>query len=283
MQLKWGQKIFVILLFSILSCNNNTEKKFTEPADSLLQSRDSATAFAGACYESFFKGLSVFPDSNAAYLLIDSSRRITLTQYFRDEFMSPVSSYGLKDIDSDGVRELIIYNNTGGAHCCDEFSIFARASTTEYLFKSRLMGDVCIDPADNIFTFSFNESLGYFFSCYACQFPDSVPGFRSMRALSLVYKNGKLMVKPYTAEDEKQNLDNLKVLHDHGFEKLEGMIDNGWRKEFAINTVLWHFNHGKDWTTTKKLFDEFYRFPDRKKVWNELYRTIIETSRENTF
>jgi hypothetical protein len=61
------------------------------------------------------------------------------------------------------------------------------------------------------------------------------------------------------------------------------MMDNGWRKEFAMNLAVWHYNHGKDWDGTKKLFDQYYVFEDADKVWNEFYHTLKESEKENSF
>jgi hypothetical protein len=283
MLFKPGWVYAAVISLILISCNQNPRNRFDSPEDSLQFQTDSLTDIAGACQGSFFRDLERFEDSSSAYLIVDSNKRITLTQFFRDEFMSPVSSYGLKDLDEDGAEELIVYNNTGGAHCCDEFSIFSAVSENEYMFKSRLMGDVCITPETNAFTFSFNEPMGYFFSCYACNFSDSSSSFRTMRALRMRYAKGKLEVIPYSKQEEVQNLRNFEVLTNSGYKKLNGLMDDGWRKEYAVNTAIWHFNHGKNWTTTKTLFDKYYQYPDHKQVWDELYQTILATSHENTF
>jgi hypothetical protein len=255
-------------------------------SDSMQFDQDSpdSTFVIKSCYENFFNGLPHFRDSGSAVLILGDGTRTSLTQFFKDEFMSPVSEYGIKDLDRDGLNELIVFNNTGGAHCCDEYHIFHQRREDEFELKAHIMGgQTCIDPSTNAFNFSFTENLGYFFACYACEFEDSTGAFKPMRDISLVYSNGALEVTPYDSIAEKQNLFNLEVLQNHGFEDLEGMMDNGWRKEFAMNFAVWHFNHGKNWNNTRQLFRKYYNFSDSLKVWQEFFTTLTESARENTF
>lgn len=268
-------------------CKNNAGKEGNSTTDSLQASKDaedSSKLIYASCYDNFFSPLPKFKDSSSAYLLLNDGKRITLTQFFKDEFMSEISQYGRKDMDNDGVEELIVFNNTGGAHCCDEYYIFSQRHTNEYEFKAHLMGgETCINASDNIFTYSFGETFGYFFTCYACEFKDSSGVFNSVREIQLKYAGGKLEVIPYDSAAEKQNLINLEILQKHGYEKVEDLMDSGWRKEFAINLAVWHFNHSKDWNQTKALFSKYYNFEDAEKVWKEFYAILFDSTKENTF
>lgn len=282
----------IILLFFVFSiaagCNNNVKKN---PGGSMYDSsqagrvdEDSTKLAYTDCYEIFFKALPKFKDSMSASLILQNGKRITLTRFFKDEFMSQVSEYGKKDLDGDGKEELIVFNNTGGAHCCDEYYIFSQKKDNEFQFKAHLMGgETCIDATDNTFTYSFSETFGYFFTCYACEFNDSTGTFHALREVQLKYDSGKLQVIPYNSADEKQNLTNLEILQNHGFEKVEGLMDSGWRKEFAMNLAVWHYNHNKDLKQTKALFDRYYNFQDAVKVWKEFYSSLQDFGKENTF
>lgn len=279
--------LFSFIFFISSGCNNKSVKS---PADKILDSLEAASGVDSTkpgyvdCYENFFQSLPKFSDSLSAYLLLQNGKRVTLTHFFKEEFMSQVSEYGKKDMDGDGIEELIIFNNTGGAHCCDEYYIFGHKKENEFEFKAHLMGgETCIDAITNVFTYSFGETFGYFFTCYACEFEDSSGTFNAMREIQLKYAGGKLQVIPYDSEDEKQNLANLQVLQKHGFEKIDGLMDSGWRKEIAMNLAVWHYNHHKAWNQTKALFDKYYNFEDAAKVWKEFYNTVNDFSKENTF
>jgi hypothetical protein len=280
--------IIVVLVgfFVNPGCNNNAEKQVSEK-DTIRNAKKlptpDSTDYEG-CYEEFFKRLPRFSDSGSAYLVWKNGKRKSLTQFFKDEFMSPVSQYGKKDLDGDGISELIIFNYTGGAHCCDEYYFFRQKSGQDFEFKAHLMGgQACIDAASNLITYSFSELLGYFYSCYACSFNDSSGNFKTMREIQLKYTGPKLEIVPYDKNAEQQNLKNLDVLQKNGFEKIEETMDNGWRKEIAMNLAIWHFNHNKNWKQTKLLFNKYYKFPDASKVWKEFHRTLAESEKENSF
>lgn len=273
--------------FLITGCNNNTNRQVVEVRKDSVHNKkaaDTDTTNYYSCYENFFKELPRFNDSSSAYLVWNTGKRKSLTQFFKDEFMSPVSQYGKKDIDGDGVAELIIFNYTGGAHCCDEYYIFHQNNEREFEYKAHIMGgQACIEAATNTISYSFSETFGYFFSCYACEFSDSSGIFKTMREIQLKYAGSKLQVITYDSSSAKQNIINLQLLKNHGYEKVEGLMDNGWRKEFATNLAIWHYNHNKNWKQTKKLFDSYYTFKDAPKVWKEFHRTIIEAAKENSF
>lgn len=275
--------ILVSLFFT--DCNN-IDNAATAGAGSSGTDKDTVLSEEAAyanCYENFFKGLPTWKDSATASLQLQNGQRVSAGQFFADEFMGPSSRYGEKDLDGDGTTELIFYNNTGGAHCCDDYTIFQKQSNTDYEFRAHLTGSACIDAATSQFSFSFNEMLGYFFGCYACGFEDSTTTFRTLREIVLKYNGGKLDPVPYDAAAEKQNITNLEVLQKHGFEKLEDMMDNGWRKEFAMNIAVWHYNHGKDWPATENLFRRYYNFADTEKIWNEFHTVLSEAGKDNTF
>lgn len=289
--MRLGRLIIILLVidcFLMAACNDNDSGKkmagVARDTSSLIKPPDVDTTSFDSCFEDFFKGLPRFSDSLSAYLVWQNGKRKTLTQFFKDEFMSPVSQYGKKDIDGDGITELVIFNYTGGAHCCDEYFIFSQKNENEFEYKAHIMGgQACIDPATNTITYSFSESLGYFFSCYACGISDSTGKFKTMREIQLKFADSKLQVVNYDTAAARQNITNLEILQQHGFEKIVGLMDNGWRKEFAINFAIWYYNHGKEWKQTKRLFDKYYTFKDADKVWKEFYRTMKEIAKENSF
>ena len=272
-----------LALIALSGCHNTDTRSAASDATTAKDSLSTEPMAYENCYQNFFKGLPTFKDSASASLQLQNGQQVSMTRFFRDEFMSQNSEYGEKDLDGDGTIELILYNNTGGAHCCDEYYIFQRTGDRNFAFRSRITGSACVDASTNLFSFSFSEMLGYFFGCYACRFNDSTGAFKSLQEIALKYNKDHLEVVPYEAGAEKQNLANLETLQKHGYEKMEDLMDNGWRKDYAMNFAVWHYNHGKNWNSTRQLFRKYYTFPDAQKIWDEFQTTLTEAEKDNTF
>ena len=192
--------------------------------------------------------------------------------------------YGLIDLDQDGKKELVISNNTGGAHCCDELYFFKNTGPNKYQFAARTFaGDVCISDR-NEFVYYFNQHLGYFFTCFACSYQDTTDGAPvELRGILLEYKKGKLAIIPGDQELRSIINDNLGKLGEQPYIKLENATaqDEGLRKEFAMNLAVFYYSYGKNIAETQKLFNKYYKFPDAAKVWAEFLKqlqTIRKTS-----
>lgn len=277
------------VIATLISCNNNADKK-ADDNDSLKAAEDSTSKGSDSlvyvdCYEKFFQNMQRPADSATVMLTPRNGGKVKLKDFLANDLAGKYARWGLKSIDNDTIPELVMYNYTGGAHCCDEIYVFSK-DNSGYTYKARLFGGfVCIDAATNIFTYSLNETLGYFFSCYACGFSDSTKGFKTIREIELRYVNGKFEIQPYDAATEKQLIRNLEILNEHGYEDMQdgGLMDSGWRKEFAMNLAVWHYNHGKNWDETKKIFDKYYNFKDAVKVWKEFYTILKDADKENSF
>jgi len=280
----------LICCLIICSCNNNKDQQEKKGnVDSTVSNTDTTTAeedqstLLPDCKQAFFNSLTKTDTANLR-LQYKKGPAMAWYRFQKEELMSDSIRWGLKSIDDDEKPELIIWNYTGGAHCCEEIYVFSR-DQNRFTVEAKLFGGfICIDPATNVFTFSFNGTLGYFFGCYACSFEDSTGKLKSVREIDLKYQDGRFHVVPYNSDVENQIMTNLQVLKTHGFEDVdEGIMDNGWRKEFAMNLAVWHFNHGKNWVATRKLFDRYYPFKDAKKVWREFYTTLVDAEQENSF
>ncbi len=279
--------LYFLILLSVVACNDNGKQQVpvidstTLQMDSIAKAPDSLVY--ADCYEKFFQGLQTLNDSAHVVLTLRNGKKVKFAHFAANDMGGKYARYGIKSLDGDTIPELIMYNYTGGAHCCDELYIFGREKEG-YVYKSRLFGGfVCIDPATNVFTFSLNETLGYFFSCYACGFSDSTTDFKTIREIELQYAGGRLQLKRYDSATEKQLFRNLEVLKKHGYQEIEGeLMDNGWRKEFAMNFAVWHYNNGKNWNSTKTIFDKYYSFPDSVSVWKEFYTSLRDTEKESS-
>lgn len=281
---------FSLLLGQLISfCGNNQTVKSASPADTTkaagtnAENTDDTSAYLD-CNERFFSIASNLSDTTGLKLKLKNNHEVGWGQFVNDELMSNQVRWAVKNFDNDVTDELVVSNFTGGAHCCDEIYVFEKEGN-HYLQRAKLFGGfICIDAASNVVTFSFNEALAYFFACYACGFADSSGQFKTIREIELKYDNGRFVVMPYHPDTEKQLMQNLALLSKHKYEDMEeGLMDSGWRKEFAMNLAVWHYNHNKNWTATKALFDRYYTFKDAGRVWKEFRHTLEELHKENDF
>jgi hypothetical protein len=196
------------------------------------------------------------------------------------------SDHVLADLDKDGTKELVIANYTGGAHCCDEIYIFKNTGPNRYQHAVKLFAGNTTITANNEFVYDFYEQFGYFFTCYACSFPDtSDAGPIGIHNIFLKYMKGKMKVVPGDKELRSIIMDNLGKLGELPYEKLPdaSSFDNGQRKEFAINLAVFHFSYGKNILETQKLFNKFYKYPDAKKVWTAFVNQLQFMKKDNDF
>jgi hypothetical protein len=223
---------------------------------------------------------------NKTTLLTITGKTIRLANFLKTTDIGEQTQCRLFDLDSDGKKELVTYSNTGGAHCCDELYFWKNIGLNKYQYAGKTYaGDVCI-TARNEFQFYFDEQFGYFFTCYACAYEDTTQaGPIPIHNIVLKYWKGKLVVLPGDQELKSQITDNLEKLHEQPYEKLESdsYLDNGLRKEFAMNLAVFYFSFGRNILETKKIFDEYYTFPDAKKVWGAFAVQIRDIRRDNNF
>jgi hypothetical protein len=103
--------------------------------------------------------------------------------------------------------------------------------------------------------------------------------------VKLAYRGGKMVVLPGDQELRSTLYDNLAILSEQPYVELENdsSQDDGLRKEFALNLVVYHYSFGQNLAATKKLFDKYYKFPDAKKVWQEFTSTLNFIKKNNDF
>jgi hypothetical protein len=261
------------ILFSLLSQarNNFLQQDTSEVED---------------CFEKFFDKAEKLPSPDKTIVITKVGKAQTVSAYMKNGEMGEESKHGLVDLDNDGKKELVIYNYSGGAHCCDQFFFFKNIAPDNYQLTAKTFaGNVCIGDKNEI-TFGFYEQFGYFFTCYACAYEntsDIAP--RSVSEIKLKYNKGKLSVIPGDKELRSTINDNLAKLGEQPYQKLSNEIDqdNGLRKEVAFNLANFYYSFGKNITETKKLFDKYYKFPDAKKVWAEFFGILNGIKKDNSF
>lgn len=256
----------------------------------VLQARDNFlqqdTSEVEDCFEKFFDKAEKLPSPDKTIVIPKPGKTQTVSAYLKNEEMGQESMHGLVDLDNDGKKELVIYNYSGGAHCCDQFFFFKNIAPDKYQLTAKTFaGNVCINDNKEI-VFDFYEQFGYFFTCYACAYEntsDVAP--RPVSEIKIRYNKGKLSVIPGDKELRSTIYDNLGKLSEQPYQKLSNDIDqdNGLRKEVAFNLASYYYSFGKNITETKRLFDKYYKFPDAKKVWTEFFRILNGIKQGSSF
>lgn len=232
----------------------------------------------------FFQKGEKTPTASKVSVVTKAGKTINLASYLKN--LGENADHVLADMDSDGKKELLVYNFTGGAHCCDEIYIFKNIGPNKYQQVSHLFaGNTAIIPGKDLI-YSFYEQFGYFFTCYACSYPDTtdeapVP----LHSIMLRYNRGKLQLVPPDKELRSVINDNLGKLGEQPYEKLEdaSSFDNGLRKEVALNLAVFYYSFGRNLIETQKLFNKFYKFPDAKKVWSAFVSDLMAIKKQSDF
>jgi len=194
--------------------------------------------------------------------------------------------YTFADLNNDNKKELVISNFTGGAHCCDEIYIYKNTAPNKYQYAAKMFGGHTVITPKREFEFSFDESFGYFFTCYACGYADtSDTGPIPLRRITLRYNKEKLTVVPGDKELKNTINDNLEKLGLLPFGKLDDELamDEGHRKEVAMNLAVFYYSFGRNLPETQKLFNKYYRYPDAVKVWAAFTKSLLYIKKDNDF
>lgn len=241
--------------------------------------------------EVFFSRCDTVADQAKTTLIKKNGKTVSLQYALRgedDDISGIGQQYGLKDMDGDGIKELVLFNFTGGAHCCDELYVFKYVSPRKYRYAVKTFaGDVNITPQNEIM-YHFYEQYGYFFTCFACQYEDTTDTAPiPVRSILLRYDKGKLKVIPGDTELKNTINDNLGKLREQPYQEVVNTedinFDDGLRKEFALNLAVYYFSFGKNINNTKALFDKYYTFPDAKEVWKEFREILKGIESDNDF
>ena len=271
-----------LLVIFFLSC-------FSASANNYFQQQDTTDVWQD-CFDKFFEKAEPVPHTEKVMLVLKNLKTVSLKNFLAsgngDTSMGSPPKQGFADLDNDGKKELVLYDYTGGAHCCDEFFIFKNIAPNKYQYVNKTFaGDVCINDK-NEFMYDFHQQYGYFFTCFACEYEDSSDaGPQPVSGITLKYAKGKLSVVPGDQQLKSTITDNLSKLKEQPYQKLqdEADQDNGLRKEFALNLVVYYYSFGKNLVAVQQLFNKYYRFPDAKKVWTEFVSLLNGIKKENDF
>lgn len=275
----------VVLLFFLVvtfackqqSSSNKTAAANTVDTSSLPSSENASDPLDQRnCFAWFFKEAPVVEDSNSLFVALPGFPRISLKQMIRDELFNNVRVV-LQDLDSNGSNELVIYNYSGGAHCCDEFFVLAPDATGTYSIQTKLFGGNTCISRNYEFSYNLYEGLGYFYACYACIYTDSAKGLMLPPPIQYRYESGRFLLSGDTAATAAAALKNLNLLRKVPIKQLQNNEDGGLRKMIAINLATLHFLRNSNWDATRALFDRFYvNKNDANEVWQQFRKTLID-------
>lgn len=238
------------------------------------------------CYETFFKSSTPVKNKSSVKLVLENGKETTLSAFIKSNSVEgPLEGVGmhvgLKDLDGDKKKELVTWNFTGGAHCCDEFYFFKNTGPNKYSYTAKLFaGNTCVDGQNN-FAFDLLETFGYFFTCFACglekEDKNGKPtGLEYIANVNLRYANGKMVVVPGDEVVKQKITKNLQYIKKLGWDGgvKEDDFDDGRRKELAINLAVYYFSFGQNLTNTRQLFSAYYPFKDATKVWKAFAESL---------
>jgi hypothetical protein len=284
-----GGFLFTIVTVSFITINGfaqdtTLKRKVTVVKDTTIFITSDTTISESNCREDFFASGNKISNPSKTMLVTKTKQTVSVNSFMKTLAMAP--DHVLADLDKDGKKELIITHFTGGAHCCDELFVFRNVAPNkyQYVFKT-FAGNVCVNEKDQ-FVFDFYEQFGYFFTCYACAYADETEAApMPVSNIALRYNKNKVSVVPGDKELRSRIRDNLAKLGEQPYEKLEDDVaqDNGLRKAFALNLAVFYYSFGRNMAETKKLFDQYYKYPDAKKVWSEFARILNWVKKENDF
>jgi hypothetical protein len=259
-----------------------------DPRDTLkMYQRDSAVVPETEATVNFFQNSEKIPGNLwGKTMLVSKAKKTTRLSAVLSNKDMLYSEHGLADLDNDGKKELLINRFTGGAHCCDEILIYKNTAANKYQEVSRLYAGHTIITPQNEFLYGLHENFGYFFTCYACSYADtSDEAPIDVSRLTLRYQNGRMMVVQTDNELKSIINDNLGKLGEQPYKKPEDVVimDDGIRKEFALNLAAYYFNFGKNLVVTQQLFKKYYKYPDATKVWAAFSRQLADIRAKNGF
>jgi hypothetical protein len=266
---------FFLLLLSVVSGFTASAQ---EPADTAVVPETDPTIL-------FFQQGEKVSDPAKTLLITKARKTVSLKKFIETE-LSDYADHVLADLDNDGKKELLLYDFTGGAHCCDEVYIFKNTAPGKFQHAAKLFAGNTIITSDKHFVYNFYEHFGYFFTCFACAYTDTTDEAPlEVRSIHLKYAQGKLSVVRGDQELRSAINDNLGKLGEQPYEILEDEIsfDNGLRKEVALNLAVFYYSFGKSLPATKQLFDKYYKFPDARKVWIAFVKNLQQVRANNDF
>ncbi|MDZ4806690.1 MAG: hypothetical protein SGI96_00305 [Bacteroidota bacterium] len=265
--------------------------------DSVLFQRDSVIELYTDPTTNFFKTGEKASIPVKIFVITKTGKTLALTNLLKGIDLNTgkwVSGSGTKtfidytfaDLDNDSNKELVISNFTGGAHCCDEIYIYKNIAPNKFQYVVKMFGGHTIITPKREFEFSFDESFGYFFTCYACGYADTTDAAPiPLRSITLRYNKGKISIVPGDKELSNTINDNLGKLGELPFGKLDDELamDDGLRKEVAMNLAVFYYSFGRSMPETQKLFKKYYRYPDATKVWTAFTKSLLYIKKDNDF
>lgn len=268
-----------------------------QETDSVLYQRDSVVELNADPTTIFFQNGEKATDPGKIVIITKTGKPQTLNnllitiglnsgKWADGSAANELIDYTFADLDNDNKKELVISNFTGGAHCCDEIYIYKNIAPNKYQYVVKMAGGHTVITKQRKFAFSFDESFGYFFTCYACGYTDTTDKAPfPLRSILLQYNKGKMSVIPGDKKLRNTINDNLGKLSELPFGKLDDQLamDEGFRKEVAMNLAVFYYSFGRNMPETQKLFSKYYKYPDAKMVWTAFTKSLLFIKKDNDF
>ncbi len=199
---------------------------------------------------------------------LEAMDTMTLAQFINDrsEIGQKFEGYTFKDIDSDGVSELILNVYSGGEHCCWKLIVLQQIAPDT--FKSvDIFSDQYAQLVDN--EVRDHVMPDYYHTCHACWRRYKYPLNPVARYL---LKGDRFFLAPAIPDiDTTLFLNELLRLSEMPVPTLKKEYDqdNGERAAYA-SVLLSYFYLDYDIATCKRWFNQYYNSDDKLEIWDEL-------------
>ncbi len=241
--------------------------------DSVMYAMDSAIDIPTVATTLFFQTGGKAADPSKLLVITPARKTVTLSALLATKQMT-YSDHVLADLDSDGKKELLVSNFSGGPQLnqispfIDEIWFYKNITPNKYQYTGKLIAGTTIVTGGKEFIYNFIGSLGKFFTCDGCVYTDNsdeapIP----MKEVMVKYNKGKLSVVKGDQELRSGINDNLGKLGERATAIGPNGEDDGTRKEIAMNLAVYYYSFGKNLAATKALFTKYYKQADAKKVW----------------
>jgi len=283
-------KMGITAVLFLLCVSSSRLQAQVETTDSVLYARDSALEIPTDPTTLFFQEAEKTKTPEKVLLIQKNKKTVSLSGFLKklnggtpDEPL--YADHGFADLDKDGKKELLVYNYTGGAHCCDEIYIFSPAGKNKYLQAGKFFAGNTVIMEDRTFQYDFHEQFGYFFTCFACGVEDSSGRLTGISAITLRLRKGKLQVQPGDSNLLSLIRKNLELLGRLPYAAIDPDLlqDDGLRKEIALNLAVYFYSYGRNLGTTQALFKRYYTHPDAGRIWSQFRRQLGYIQQANDF
>ena len=175
------------------------------------------------------------------------------------------------DLNKDETPELWASFNQGGNAAVNQDCLFIKEGNN--LFKQIFFFEGGTEPKDNFLKLYLNDDMKYFHACGACALEEE---FDMFPEIEIEFNSNRLFFSEPNPELNRKIEVNIQNLGKAGIQEFDNFQqDNGTRKAYALNALLYYYNNNGDLDKTKALYDSNYFQADKEALWLEIKELIL--------